>query len=400
MIQHALILSFFLLLGPLASAEDRYCEAGAFVFDARYDGGDLDGCKLQSDGSIELTFRPEDNKVDDDFSWFSFRVSAAQPNTLKAQLKFPNTRARFLPKISNDGASWTTLPQDSFTTSQNGKNMDIEVAVDEKGLWISAQELLTQDYYDDWLEQLSAHDDVTVTVLGSSNEERPVYIAKTENKPELIFLLGRQHPGEIPGALAMRGFIDVVLGDSDLARQFRQRFGLIILPLINPDGVANGHSRHNSGEIDLNRDWGPFTQPETRSIAAFLEEIDNVEMTPRLMLDFHATRVTDTMVFYTQNDADVTNPENFAANWLGNVKDRLPAYEFKHDPRPISAQKNTKGYFYTRYGIPSITYEIGDEANREKVLEHTPVFAEEMMRELLRTEEGEHEAPPFRPASH
>jgi len=384
MIRHVLILSFLLLLGSFASAEDRYCEAGAFVFDARYDGGDLDGCKLKSDGSIELTFRPEDYKVDDDFSWFSFRVSTSQPGTLKARLKFPNTRARFLPKISNDGLHWTTLPEQARTKSKNGRNLDIEVAVDENGLWISAQELITQSYYDNWLKELSAHDDVTVAVLGKSVEERPVYAAKTANQSEVVFLLGRQHPGEVPGALAMRGFVDVLLGDSDLARQFRERFTLVIIPLINPDGVTNGHSRHNSDRTDLNRDWGPFTQPETRSIARLLAAVDKLEIQPRLMLDFHATRVTKTMVFYTQNDDDVTNPENFAANWLGKVKSRLPGYKFKHDPRPISAQKNTKGYFYTRYGIPSITYEIGDEANREELLKHTPVFAEEMMRELLR----------------
>jgi len=385
MIRHVLLLSLFLLFGSFATAEDRYCEAGIFVFDARYDGGDLDGCKLKSDGSIELTFRPEDYKVDDDFSWFSFRVSAAQPGTLKARLKFPNTRARFLPKISNDGLNWTTLPEHARTTSKNGKNMDIEVAVNENGLWISAQELITQSYYDDWLIELSAHDDVTVAVLGKSTEERPVYIAKTSNKPEVIFLLGRQHPGEVPGALAMRDFVDVLLGDTDLAREFRERFTLLIIPLVNPDGVANGHSRHNSDRTDLNRDWGPFTQPETRSIAALLEGIDKLEMQPRLMLDFHATRITETMVFYTQDEHDVTNPENFAANWLGQVSSRIPEYEFKHDPRPISGLDNTKNYFFVRYGIPAITYEIGDEANREEVLQHTPVFAEEMMRTLLGT---------------
>jgi len=102
------------------------------------------------------------------------------------------------------------------------------------------------------------------------------------------------------------------------------------------------------------------------------------------MLDFHATKMTKTMIFYTQIDNDVTDPINFAANWLGQVKSRIPGYEFKHDPRPISEQKNTKGYFYRRYGIPSITYEIADEADRDEVLQHTPVFAEEMMRELLR----------------
>ena len=58
-------------------------------------------------------------------------------------------------------------------------------------------------------------------------------------------MIGRQHPPEVTGAIAMHSFIDTVLADTDLARQFRDRFKLAIVPLMNPDGVAAGHWRHN-----------------------------------------------------------------------------------------------------------------------------------------------------------
>ena len=111
--------------------------------------------------------------------------------------------------------------------------------------------------------------------------------------------------------------------------------------------------------------------------------IDKLGIEPRLMLDFHATKYTETSMFYTQTDEDVTDPANFAVNWLQAVRVRLPDYEFEHAPRPTSEQKNTKGYFFTRYGIPSFTYEIADEADRAELRAVTPVFAEEMMRTLL-----------------
>jgi hypothetical protein len=101
------------------------------------------------------------------------------------------------------------------------------------------------------------------------------------------------------------------------------------------------------------------------------------------MPDFHATKLTKTTLFYTQRSIDVTDPANFATDWLTRVRERLPDYKFKHDPRPTSKQPNTKGYFYKRYGIPSCTYEIGDEADRELVRKSTPIFAEEMMRVML-----------------
>ena len=101
------------------------------------------------------------------------------------------------------------------------------------------------------------------------------------------------------------------------------------------------------------------------------------------MLDFHATKYTDSMLFYTQREEDVTDPYDFANIWLARVRERAPHYDFIHDPRPTSAEPNTKGYFYTRYGIPSFTYEVGDEADRAALLDVTPVFAEEMMRTML-----------------
>ena len=42
---------------------------------------------------------------------------------------------------------------------------------------------------------------------------------------------------------------------------------VIVYPLMNPDGVDEGHWRHNTGGIDLNRDWAHYNQPETRQVA-------------------------------------------------------------------------------------------------------------------------------------
>jgi hypothetical protein len=89
------------------------------------------------------------------------------------------------------------------------------------------------------------------------------------------------------------------------------------------------------------------------------------------------------MIFYTQVPEDDTDPKRFASHWLGRVDERIDGFEFKHDPRPPSEQGNAKNYFFKRYGIPSITYEMGDEVDRDAIIEHTPVFAEEMMRTML-----------------
>ena len=57
-----------------------------------------------------------------------------------------------------------------------------------------------------------------------------------------------------------------MLDDDNISKKISKNFNLIVYPLINPDGVDLGHWRHNSHSKDLNRDWGFFTQLETKII--------------------------------------------------------------------------------------------------------------------------------------
>ncbi len=65
------------------------------------------------------------------------------------------------------------------------------------------------------------------------------------------------------------------------------------------------------------------------------------------------------------------------------MRARLPGFAFAHEPRPRSERANSKNYFFRRYGIPAITVELGDEADRAEIARAAPVLAEEMMRLLL-----------------
>jgi hypothetical protein len=98
------------------------------------------------------------------------------------------------------------------------------------------------------------------------------------------------------------------------------------------------------------------------------------------MLDFHST---DKNVFYTQRDGDLVQLPGFTGGWLDAASKRLPDYGFAREAQETSEQANSKNYFFTRYGIPAITYETGDETPREAISAAAVVFAEEMMRLML-----------------
>lgn len=372
------------ILGALASGcaqvPEPYCEGGGLRVDARFDGGGLHSCRVRSGRHVELLVRPEDKPPINPSSWYAFRLSSDGSRSVEICIRFEGGPARYWPKLSRDGLNWDRAPESAVRFAEDGSTISLDVTAGEPDLWVAGQPLLLPGAYDEWLGDLDRLDHAETRVIGRSVEDRPILAVLTPARPEVIFLFGRQHPPEVTGALAMRSFVDAVLADTEIARAFRERYQVVIVPLINPDGVVHGHWRHNVNGVDLNRDWGPFTQPETQSVGQLIDTIEARGARPALMLDFHSTRGS---LYYTQLPEETSWPIDFATVWFERVRARTPGFDFRHEPRARSEQANTKNYFFDRYRIPSYTYEIGDEVEPHDIAATTPVFAEEMMRLLL-----------------
>lgn len=379
----ALSLVVVLLLAGCATpwpVPDTSCQSASVLIDSHFDGGQVGSCTVLSNGTFELALFPENKPPINKSTWYAFRVSGQPGDDVNIRLTSDLGYARYWPKISQDGETWTPLDESLVTVGEEREWMTIKVPLSQASVWVAGQELLTADYYERWLDELEGLDEVTTSLLGQSVEGRPIILAETHERDEFILMIGRQHPPEVTGAIAMRAFVRAVFSDTQLARQFRERFKLAIIPLMNPDGVAAGHWRHNVNGADVNRDWGPFTQPESQSVIKWVEAQEGAGKKLRLMLDFHSTWED---LFYTQPRTE--NPSDFASRWLDASAARLPDFPFKHEANPVTEQANSKNYFHTSRGIPAVTYESGDETSREALQASAVVFAEEMMREMLKT---------------
>ena len=54
---------------------------------------------------------------------------------------------------------------------------------------------------------------------------------------------GRVHPGESNSSYIVKGIIQFLIGDDEIARALREHFVFEIVAMLNPDGVINGHYR-------------------------------------------------------------------------------------------------------------------------------------------------------------
>ena len=373
-----------LSVGPWAQAA-AVCENGHARLDADFEGARMSSCTAGK-RTFNLRIDPEDRPINPS-PWYAFRVTPKQRGELRISMAYSDSRHRYGPKRSADGRNWRSVDPERVHRRHGGRKVAFRLNMEEAPFIVAAQELLTTRAQAAWTEAIAERVGLRRETIGRSVEGRPLTALKSvpsakASPREYVLFLGRQHPPEVTGALAMLTFLETVFSDRPLAVAFRERFHIVAVPMINPDGVAHGHWRHNANGVDLNRDWGRFTQPETRSVGRILDEIESgPDNRLRLMLDFHSTRRN---VFYVQAPYERTRPPGFTQRWLSAAKARLGGYAFRQSPHISRAVGTAKGHVHSRFGAPSITYELGYYTERPAVHASSVIFAEEMMKTLLR----------------
>ena len=385
-----------LLLATGAAQAGAECDTGVFRLRADYPGAGLGVCTVLDRRTVEWEARPEDGGRINPSPWYGFHVSAVSENAgeLAVQLRYAKHEHRYAPKLSADGVAWRRMADADVAETSDGVTLRLRPG--RQGVYVSAQENLNDDHYARWRAQAAARTGARWRNVGSSLDGRPIWALHVNSSARnYVLLLGRQHPPEVSGALAFLRFAERLFDMADAACpadpprcRFFRNHGFVLAPLLNPDGVARGHWRHNRGQTDLNRDWGPFTQPETQAVRDLVDALEGRRKRLRATLDFHSTRRN---VFYTQDDAAPTRPARFAERWLtaANASGRA-LYAAENAPRPLSDLGTSKNYFYRRFGVPSITYEVADEEDRALVATSAAAFAQALVDVFV----AEDEAPP------
>lgn len=107
---------------------------------------------------------------------------------------------------------------------------------------------------------------------------------------EYVFLSGRVHPGESNASWIMKGILDFLTSDAVEAVELRRRYVFKVVPMLNPDGVANGSHRCSLAGLDLNRQWKAPSRLITPTIywaKSLLNYLKLERKVPIVSCDFH-----------------------------------------------------------------------------------------------------------------
>ncbi len=361
--------------------KETFEQNGLFV-DNQFDGARLNGLEFVNDSTITIQINPENSPINPS-PWYAFRLWTNTERSKQVSITinyFENVKHRYWPKISYDRDVWTRLEESQVAVADDTLSVTFSFTVKPDTTWISAQPLETSEDVRKWSQEISSNTLGSFDVIGKSRMGRDLMHIKLGKGKKTVVLISRQHPPEVTGYYALKAFVSRLADNSRLSKKFLKKYTVHIYPLLNPDGVDMGHWRHNTGGIDLNRDWGYYRQPEIKQIADHVVNTvkeNNSEVAAGL--DFHSTYYD---VYYTTSRSMDTRYKNFTDDWLNYIESNLDGYEINDKPSGLGSPVS-KGWFVTQFNIPGITYEIGDDTPPEFIEKKGKVSAEGMMKVLL-----------------
>lgn len=347
----------------------------------KFPGARVSSCERIGTDKYRILITAENQPINRS-AWYAFEVRSDISKQIEVTLNYVGGIHRYKPMLSKDGVSWKRLAGSAVTLAKYRTRATLKLAVNLHPLRIAGQEQIGNGEFDVWMEEMAASPFITRSTIGKSRGGRALdaLVLGNPSATNSIAIISRQHPPEVTGTLGMFAFLDVLKGDSPLARKFRERFTTLIIPSVNPDGIHEGHWRHSLAGVDLNRDWDNFHQPETRATRdRILALTTNLNARVFLFLDFHSTHRD---IFYTGTPAQKTFPRQFTSRWLDALRNRFPDYKVNVAAN-ASTRAVSKAWAWKTLGCPAVTYEFGDHTDRALIAKITRGSAEEVMRLLL-----------------
>ena len=221
------------------------CGFGDLRFDTGFEGARVSECRQTGDNEYSLGNAPEKTPVNSS-PWYAFRVLSERERTIRVFFHYGRHRHRYRPKVSRGGRNWRLLDESRYQLILDETAVRFTLRVGPQPLYVAAQELVTNSDYAQWRQTQAALEHVEAGEIGRTLGNRPIHaLTTTGDARKWVLIVGRQHPPEITGALALFPFVERLFDNDQLAQRFRRHYRLMIVQTLvaDTDHPNQGKSR-------------------------------------------------------------------------------------------------------------------------------------------------------------
>ena len=205
-----------------------------------------------------------------------------------------------------------------------------------------------------------------ITEIGKSVQQRPIHQVKIGTGKTKILMWSQMHGNEPTTTKGLFDFFNFLSKDSELAQLIKNKYTLLCIPMLNPDG-AFAYTRENANSVDLNRDAYLASQPEMKLLRILYEEFK-----PDYCYNLHDQRtifgtegfnLPATMSFLApafNNDRDYNEVRMKAIVIINKMNRALQEYiPYQIGRFDDSYNVNCTGDYFTTQNTPTILFEAG-----------------------------------------
>ena len=205
-----------------------------------------------------------------------------------------------------------------------------------------------------------------ITEIGKSVQQRSIYQVQIGTGKTKILMWSQMHGNEPTTTKGLFDFFNFLSKDSELAQQIKNKYTLLCIPMLNPDG-AFAYTRENANSVDLNRDAYLASQPEMKLLRILYEEFK-----PDYCYNLHDQRtifgtegfnLPATMSFLApafNNDRDYNEVRMKAIVMINKMNRALQEYiPYQIGRFDDSYNVNCTGDYFTTQNTPTILFEAG-----------------------------------------
>ena len=245
--------------------------------DSRFDSGNIE--VLAIDGAqARLAVRAD--HMSEFRQWFHFRVAGEAGQEVVLELTgmegsaYPLGWPGYNARVSEDREYWAAAPT-SYDPGEDGGTLTIRYTLQTGLAWFAYFAPYSMERHHDLVAQAAASDGVGYRHLGTTLDGQPIDCLTFGTGETVVWLTGRQHPGETQAEWWMEGMLDLMTDPaSAMARELRRRCTFHVVPNCNPDGSVRGHLRTNAVGVNLNREWDSPSAEKSPEVLAIRNAMD------------------------------------------------------------------------------------------------------------------------------